>query len=114
MLKFLRGLIIAIGIVLIGAAIALMIVSTIQINYLVETISQSDLAFTWKPVYWFFLVGAGVAGLLGGFGVGLGVGMPKRSFKQRLEDHEAHTPKPLVSPVASNVPDSVFAPPSDI
>ena len=99
MLKFLRGLLIALGIILIGAAIALIIVSFIQINYVVTTLGTSNLDFEWKPLYWFFLGAGALGSLLGGFALGLGVGMPKRTFKQRLKDsHDSATPATSPAP----------------
>ncbi|MDR0489099.1 MAG: hypothetical protein LBG99_06870 [Propionibacteriaceae bacterium] len=100
MLKFLRTTIIAVGIVLIGAAIALMIVSYIQINYVVTTLATANLDFEWKTLYWFFLAGAGLAALLGAFSLGLGIGMPKRTFKQRLKETEKAVTSAPVPPAA--------------
>jgi len=88
-LKFLKNFIIATGIVLVGAAIALMVVSYIQINYIVTTLASAHLDFEWKPLYWVYLGGAAGFALLGAFALGLGFGIPKQTFKQRLKKTDA-------------------------
>lgn len=104
MLKFLRGLVIALGIVLVGAAIALMVVSYIQINYLVTSTSAPNMESNWKPLYWWYLIGAAVGSLVGAFCLGLGVGMPKRSFKKRLKDIETQSAPASTPGSLSSVP----------
>jgi len=85
MLKFLRVVCIAVGIVLIVATLGLMIWNVIQINQLVTTADAANMLTNPNPRYWVML---GVGGaLVGGFALGLGLGMPKQTFKQRLADH---------------------------
>jgi hypothetical protein len=83
MRRFFRSLLIWLGIVLIVATAGLTVWNLIQINSLVATASAATA--TLNPRYWVLLAVAG--GLLGGFTLGAGVGLPKRTFKQRLEEH---------------------------
>ncbi|MCL1923591.1 MAG: hypothetical protein FWG15_07050 [Propionibacteriaceae bacterium] len=85
MLKFLKNFIIATGIVLIGGAIAFMVVGYININYIVGELNKAELHFTWKPLYWVFLAAAAVLSLVGAFLLGLGLGIPRQTLKQRLK-----------------------------
>ena len=87
MLKFLRGLLIAIGIVLIVATLALLVYDIIQINQIVAVANanKSNAAGFNPNPRWLIILGVGGA-LLGGFVLGFGLGLPKRTFKQRLQE----------------------------
>jgi len=87
MLKFLKGLLIVVGVILVVATIVLMVWDVIQINNLV-TLANSAQASTAtpnsNPRWWVML--AGVGALIGGFALGFGLGIPNRTFKNRLKD----------------------------
>ena len=83
MLKFLKVLLLAVGIVLIAATIALMVWNVFQINHLVTTANAANQIINPNPRYWVVLGAAGA--LLGGFGLGVGLALPKHTFKQRLQ-----------------------------
>jgi len=86
MLKVLKGVLIAVGVVLIAATIVLTVWDIIQINQLVEVANANKSAqasVQSNPRMWVLL---GVVGALaGGFVLGFGLGIPKRTFKQRLQ-----------------------------
>ena len=91
MLKVLKVLLVAVGVVLIAATIGLVIWNTIQINFLVATADAANMEINQNPRLWTML-GAGGA-LAGGFALGFGLGLPRRTFKQRLAEHtDDHTP----------------------
>ena len=92
MLKVLKWVLIGVGAVLIGATIALIVWDIIQINHLVTTADAANMSTNANPRWWVAL-GAG-GGVLGGFALGVGVGLPRRTFKQRLQgavDADAQT-----------------------
>ncbi|MDR2931195.1 MAG: hypothetical protein LBV06_09875 [Propionibacteriaceae bacterium] len=95
MLKFLKGFLLVLGAVLIVATIVLMVWDVIQINQVVAVANanKSNAAgFNANPRNW-VLLGAGAA-LVGGLLLGLGLGMPNRTFKQRLTENNNHPAPP--------------------
>ena len=87
MLKFVKWLLIGIGAVLIVATIVILVWDVIQINQLVAVANANQSAQATpndNPRVW-VMVCAAVA-VLGGFALGFGLGLPRRTFKQRLQD----------------------------
>ena len=101
MLKFFKILLIAIGIVLIAATIILMVWDIIQINHLVTTANAANMSVNSNPGMWVLLAVAGT--LVGGFALGFGLAMPKRTFKQRVQDQAVTDTKAT----SANLPPSV-------
>ncbi|MDR2895710.1 MAG: hypothetical protein LBV30_03515 [Propionibacteriaceae bacterium] len=86
MLKFLKQFCIWLGIILIVATIGLVIWDTIQINTLAAVANankSSSAGFIENPRNWVLLGVA--AALIGGVVLGLGLGMPGHTFKQKME-----------------------------
>jgi len=86
MLKFLKGLLIVVGIIFVVATIVLMVWDIIQINALVTAANSAQAATATpnaNPRWWVLL--AGVGALVGGFALGFGLGIPNRTFKSRLK-----------------------------
>jgi len=99
MLKVAKWVLIIIGIVLIVVTIVLMVWDVFQINTLVTVANANQSAQGTpnpNPRLW-VLLGA-VAALIGGFALGFGLGLPRRTFKQRLQDQ--NNPAPAVPPTA--------------
>jgi hypothetical protein len=105
-LKFLKNFIIATGIVLIGAAVAFMVVSYMTINSISATlVTTPQTEFQWKPLYWFYLGGAAVSSLVGAFLLGLGIGIPRQTLKQKLKKTtETQAPAPVAAPPVMTPP----------
>lgn len=100
MLKVLKGILIAVGIVLIAATIVLTVWDVIQINQLVAVANankSNQASFNSNPRNWILLGAAGA--LIGGFVLGFGLGIPKFTFKQRLQAKSDEEAK------ASTIPD---------
>ena len=90
MLKIVKWLLIGLGIVLLVATIVLMIWDVIQINQLVTVANANQSAQATpnaNPRNWVMLCVA--AAVVGGFALGFGLGLPRRTFKQRLQAQEA-------------------------
>ena len=86
MLKFLKGLLVVVGVILAVAGIVAMVWDIFKVNYLV-TIQASSA--TPEPNPWLWILLASVGTLIGGFLLGFGLGIPNRTFKQRLQDETA-------------------------
>ncbi|MDR2975510.1 MAG: hypothetical protein LBV00_12530 [Propionibacteriaceae bacterium] len=87
MLKFLKQLLIWIGVVVIVATIVVMVWDTIQLNQLIAVVNASkstQASQAGNPLPWLLIAVA--AGLVGGLLLGLGIGLPGRTFKQRVND----------------------------
>jgi hypothetical protein len=84
--KFLKGLLLGLGAVLIVATIVLVVWDVIQINHLAEVAEanrSAQAAVAANPRAWVLLGAAGA--LIGGFVLGCGVALPRRTFRQRLQ-----------------------------
>jgi len=90
MLRILKLVLLWTGAVLVMGAVGLLIWNLIQMNNLTSLVSP--VAAAPYTVTW-LLVGTGVA-LVGGFVLGCGVGLPRLSFKERLEGQTPATPDP--------------------
>jgi len=89
MLRFLKVVLIVFGIILIVGVIALTVWNIIQINHLVTTANVANMIYNPNPRYWVLM---GTLGALAcGLTLGAGLGLPKRSFKQRLVAKAAAT-----------------------
>jgi len=87
MLKFVKGLLIVVGVIFVVATIVLMVWDIFQINALVTAANSAQASTATpnpNPRWWVLL--AGVGALIGGFALGFGLGIPNRSFKNRLKD----------------------------
>lgn len=87
MLKFLKGTLIVVGVVLVVVAVVLLVKNIIDVNQLsaVASANKSNNLYP-NPRNQVMLMGA--AGLLGGFAAGLGIGMPSQTFRQRIKEEE--------------------------
>jgi len=85
-MKILKGLLIGIGVVLIVATIILVVYSVIQVNHL-WTLADAAAQNPSDP-RWLILLSV-VGALIGGFALGCGVGLPRRTYKQRKADEVA-------------------------
>jgi len=87
MLKVLKGVLIVLGVVFVVAAIVLLIWDIVQVNSLV-TVANANQASSAEPNSnpWLWILLAGIGAVVGGFLLGFGLGIPKRTFKQRLQD----------------------------
>jgi len=87
MLKILKGLLIVIGVVCVVLAIVLVVKNIIDINQLsaVASANKSNNLYP-NPRNQVLIMGG--AGLVGGFMLGLGLGMPSQTFKRKNEDRQ--------------------------
>ena len=97
MLKFLKGVLIVVGIIIVVAAIILMVVSIVDVNAIYGVYNPKNgggpaslpAGETPDDNPWLWIVLTGVAALVGGFAAGFGLGIPNRTFKNRLKDATA-------------------------
>ena len=93
MLKVLKSTLIIIGVILLVVTIVLMVWNIVQINALVTVANanQSAAAAPNGNPRWWILLGC-VGALASGFVLGAGLGIPQRTFKQRLKAEQSKTP----------------------
>jgi len=101
MLKFLKGVLIVVGIIIAVAMIILMVVTIFKVNAIYGVYSPSGggsaslpAGETPDPNPWLWIVLTSLAGIIGGFAIGFGLGIPKRTFKNRLKDAAAADAEP--------------------
>ncbi len=85
MLKFLKVLLICIGVALVVAAVIIMILmAIIPVNHLVQMVNAIPTdTHTANPWRW-ILIGV-LGGIGGGTVLGIGIGLPRHTFRQRLD-----------------------------
>jgi Na+/proline symporter len=91
MLKFLKNLLIIFGLILLIAAVVLLVKNVYDITNITNVANANNSAMPWTNPRNLILIQVGGT-LVAGFLLGLGIGMPKQTFKQRLEEKHASAP----------------------